>query len=403
MRRGRPAFRVVRSPVACRSGVAIASPGSSGVWDGDVLSMSAAYLTCRTFAAEFYLQIFICIVSLAAMRTQRSATRLAAGHRGLAWAPDGAAHVRLFAVAGITTVLTTRTYLALTGYPRLGGGALHIAHALWGVLLMLAGLLSALLFTGGRARARTAVLGGIGLGLSADEVGKFLTQDEDYFFRPAAVIIYLLFAGLLALPPLLETAAALLAGHNDDVGQAIRHVLGAAPERERPTLAERLTAQSAAVRRRLVGEHRLIPILIAIFVASHAAVATILMVHAPAIARDNGHGPPHWAVVASASTAALAASLALAGAARWRRDPRAGRRWLYTAVLVDLLLAQAFAFYTIQFAASAGLPPDLAALALCGHHGPRSVIVSILRLKPAGEWPQAEEPLDVGAARPADR
>jgi hypothetical protein len=336
---------------------------------------------------------------MAAMSTQRGATRLAAGRRGLAWAADEVAHVRLLAVTGIMTVLCTRAYLALTGYPQLGGGTLHIAHTLWGVLLMLAGMLSALLFTSGRARAWTSVLGGIGLGMSADEVGKFLTRDGDYFFRPAAVIIYLLFAALLAFPSRLarrpgdprsrlasaaqtaadglvsgltrrqlETAAAQLAGHNDDVGQAIRQLLDVAPARERPPLTERLTAQSAAVRRWLAGVHGLIPILIAVFVASHAVVATILIVHAPVIDRNNGHGLPHWAVAASATTAALAASLALIGAAQWRRDPSAGRRWLHTAVLVDLLLAQAFAFYTIQFAA-AGLPPDLAALALCGHRG----------------------------------
>lgn len=363
--------------------------------------MPEAYQVCRIFAAKFYLQIFICITSLAVMSTQRG-TRPAPGHRGMAWAPDGAAHVRLLAVTGITTVLCTRTYLALTGYPRLGGGSLHIAHALWGVLLMLAAMASSLLFAGSRARARTAVLGGIGLGLSADEVGKFLTQDEDYFFRPAAVIIYLLFAGLLAFATLLarrrpgdprtglasaaqiaadgvfsgltpcqmESAAALLAGHHDDdVGRAIRQLLDVAPARERPPLAERLTMWLAAVRRRVAGSRGFIPILIAGFIASHAAVATALILHAPAVGGDNGHGRPHWAAAAGAATAALAASLALAGAVRWRRDPRGGRRWLHTAVLADLLVTQVFAFYAIQFAAVAGLPADLAVLAVCGRCG----------------------------------
>jgi hypothetical protein len=112
---------------------------------------------------------------------------------------DGAGYLQVLALAGITTVLVTRAYLGLTGYPQLGGGTLHIAHVLWGGLLMLAGLMSALLFVGGGARACTAVLGGVGLGLFADEVGKFITRTNDYFFRPAAAIIYLVFAGLLVL------------------------------------------------------------------------------------------------------------------------------------------------------------------------------------------------------------
>ena len=43
---------------------------------------------------------------------------------------DGAANVRLLAVSFGVTVVGTRLYLSLAGWPQLGGGEYHIAHAL---------------------------------------------------------------------------------------------------------------------------------------------------------------------------------------------------------------------------------------------------------------------------------
>ena len=69
---------------------------------------------------------------------------------------DGADNVRLSAVSFGVAVVGTRLYLSLTGRPQIGGGEYHIAHALWGGLLLLAGRVTVLLLLSGRYRARFA-------------------------------------------------------------------------------------------------------------------------------------------------------------------------------------------------------------------------------------------------------
>ncbi|HUS26665.1 MAG TPA: hypothetical protein VMY99_04945 [Nevskiaceae bacterium] len=105
-----------------------------------------------------------------------------------------------FLVSSIATVLLTRLYLSLTGFPQIGGESnLHIAHMLPGGLLMLTAILIMLGAVNRSSRDVSAFLGGIGFGLFWDELGKFITKDNDYFFRPTAGLIYLSFVGLYLL------------------------------------------------------------------------------------------------------------------------------------------------------------------------------------------------------------
>ncbi len=87
----------------------------------------------------------------------------------------------------------TRLFLELTGYPQLGNSELHIAHVLWGGLLLFIAALLPLIFANRWVYQAGAVLAGAGVGLFIDEVGKFITQANDYFYPPAAPIIYAFF------------------------------------------------------------------------------------------------------------------------------------------------------------------------------------------------------------------
>ncbi|MBI3380253.1 hypothetical protein HY029_05860 [Candidatus Gottesmanbacteria bacterium] len=92
------------------------------------------------------------------------------------------------------TVVVIRYFLALGGYPQLGNGqTLHIAHMLWGGFIMIGVILFFLSFFGRHIHWISAVLGGIGFGIFIDELGKFITVNNDYFFQPAIPIMYFIF------------------------------------------------------------------------------------------------------------------------------------------------------------------------------------------------------------------
>ena len=110
-----------------------------------------------------------------------------------AYAPE---LIELFLVAAVAAVLGIRAFLALAGYPQIGGDGLHIAHMLWGGLFMLLALLLFFTVLGRPAQRFSAVLGDVGFGTFIDELGKFITSDNNYFYEPTIGLIYIVFIAI---------------------------------------------------------------------------------------------------------------------------------------------------------------------------------------------------------------
>jgi hypothetical protein len=106
---------------------------------------------------------------------------------------DAALLLESFFIAAVVSFLAIRAFLAVTGYPQLGASGIHIAHLMWGGLLMLAALMLLLAYLDRSAQHVAAVVAGLGFGTFVDEIGKFVTADNDYFFRPAVAVIYVTF------------------------------------------------------------------------------------------------------------------------------------------------------------------------------------------------------------------
>jgi hypothetical protein len=128
------------------------------------------------------------------------------------------------------SVSLTRFFLFLTGYPQIAGGDLHIAHALWGGLLLFIATLLPLLLSNRRVFSASALIGGIGVGLFIDEVGKFITKTNNYFYPAAAPIFYTFFLLSILLflrytRPAHQEDHAELSRALEDIQEFLRHPL----------------------------------------------------------------------------------------------------------------------------------------------------------------------------------
>jgi hypothetical protein len=85
-------------------------------------------------------------------------------------------YLRQMLISFVLSVVVTRLFLQLTGYPQLGNSTIHVAHVLWGGLILFFAALTPLVFSNRWSYSFSSVLTGVGTGLFIDELGKFITH-----------------------------------------------------------------------------------------------------------------------------------------------------------------------------------------------------------------------------------
>jgi hypothetical protein len=254
-----------------------------------------------------------------------------------------------------------------------------------GGLLMLGALIILLSFYGQPAARAAALIGGVGFGLFIDELGKFITTNNNYFFHPTIALIYLTFLVLFLVFRLLERpwhmgqdgylinvlslvydpgfqkldlprwkrAQALIANCDpaNPLVIAIREAIG-------KSYSEPHTHDSAAARvlgRVRAGYDRLI------------SARWFYWVVVVALALDLFFG-----MTAPIDTSSLigflavlpSAALALVGVTRSRHSDVEALIWFRRSVLVSIFLVDVFAFYQSELAALVDFSWDLVLLLL---------------------------------------
>lgn len=275
---------------------------------------------------------------------------------------DGADMLEAFLVAGVVALLTIRAFLALTGYPQLGGENLHIAHMLWGGLLMLMGLILLLGFWNPAVRLLASLLGGVGFGTFIDELGKFITKDNDYFFQPTIALIYVIFIALFLVVRILFSYRP-LTEQEQSINEQLRAVLErAGGEGARTDFVREGRERLTRTYQRLVLHPLFRTAIVLLFVGvAVSRVATVVGIEFFGAHRGGVTVDGIRALASFANSAFV-----VVGALRLRHSRLEAYRWFRRSVLVSILVIQFYVFLDSQLLALGGLAVDLLLYAALG-------------------------------------
>lgn len=312
--------------------------------------------------------------------------------------------LELFLLSAIGSLLLVRLYLYATGFPQIGGGGLHIAHMLWGGILMLGALVISLSFLGGRAQRVVAVTGGVGFGVFIDELGKFITHNNDYFYRPAIALIYVVFVILYLviiflgrprpltsreyqLNALSQLEEAILqdmdaeekkqvsdlldkADQNDPLTATIRSLLHRVSVIEPPKASrlriflEKLRHHFNLARHIRSSKHARMAYVVEATFFAIGSIATLGSNIVSAIAMDNND----FAAVSLIISTLVSVAFVAWGLFRWHSSRLSAFEQFRRATLINLFVPQFFYFTLLQFAALPGLLFSLALLSFIARH-----------------------------------
>ncbi|MDQ6743866.1 MAG: hypothetical protein M3Z97_13300 [Candidatus Dormibacteraeota bacterium] len=307
--------------------------------------------------------------------------------------------LELFMVMAVLAVLAIRFLLSLSGYPQLGGAGLHIAHLLWGGLLMMVAIVLMLLYLGQRVMRLAAIVGGLGFGVFLDELGKFITSDNNYFYKPTIALIYLVFIALFGVLRVVQrqrhwSDETYLVNALVMVQEAALHDLDTVEHRRATALLERareapdnmsaplaamLAALPATTRRKTSAAGRMLrlarrrahralssrwlPRLVSVVFCLRgvAFLLTIGLLVVGYVISDTKPAPMELIAFVAAFISNV---MGIVGIVRLVRSRLSAFLWFKRSVIVSIFLADVFAFYEQQLAALSSLTVDVVLLVL---------------------------------------
>ena len=263
--------------------------------------------------------------------------------------------LELLMVIAVVTILVNRAFLAATGYPQLSPGDLHIAHMLWGGFLMFSSLVMVLRYWNPSIRRLAALLGGVGFGLFIDELGKFITDNNDYFYKPTIAVIYVIFIAMFLLFRGFAEKSE-LSSRELNVNLRLRKDLGDMHDSSSRILKwyDSAKGKFECSFDRLIDAKGLVPTLMIIFVVLSLFQLGMIF----------GLVTHRWFMGGETSGFALIGTfvsgcMVVLGVFALRRSLVHAFRWFKRAVLVSIFITQIFLFYHSQLAAIGGLAVDL--------------------------------------------